>query len=516
MRLEDFAIRLRRRTPWEAMDLGHAMLRAWARPACGAWFATYWPAGILLLLLLWPWQEYAILVIWWWKPFFDRVLLHVFSRRVFGAEAGLRETLRALPALLRGPGMLSGLTLRRLGMARSFLLPVWQLEEQRGAAARGRFRVLALRYRGYAAWLTFVCANLSGILLFGMIMLLAAMGPGDSAALSPGQWFGDDVSEARRFAANLMFMLAETLVEPLYVASGFSLYLNRRSELEAWDIELGFRRLAERRAAPAPASRALALLVAGAAAFLLALPAAGPVAAQPAEEPEPPAALGAADPEAARPAVRGGPATPARRAIDAVLADPVFGQAKQDWRWERRTRPPADEGWGAWTKALGRALDFLAEVMKGFVWIVAGLALAGALYLARRLWGGWSPAPRREAPEFLFGLDLRPAALPADVAAAARAAWAAGRGVEALSLLYRGALVALIHRHQVEFAAGDTEEDCLRRATGHLPAGAGACFADLVGCWGRAAYGHRLPPPEAMGALLDAWPRHFGPPEAAP
>ena len=32
-------------------------------------------------------------------------------------------------------------------------------------------------------------------------------------------------------------------IEPLYVACGFALYLNRRTQLEAWDIDLAFRRL---------------------------------------------------------------------------------------------------------------------------------------------------------------------------------------------------------------------------------------------------------------------------------
>jgi hypothetical protein len=31
-------------------------------------------------------------------------------------------------------------------------------------------------------------------------------------------------------------------LEPFYVAGGFALYLNRRAELEAWDIEQEFRR----------------------------------------------------------------------------------------------------------------------------------------------------------------------------------------------------------------------------------------------------------------------------------
>ena len=31
------------------------------------------------------------------------------------------------------------------------------------------------------------------------------------------------------------------LLEPFYVAAGFAMYLNRRVELEAWDIEQEFR-----------------------------------------------------------------------------------------------------------------------------------------------------------------------------------------------------------------------------------------------------------------------------------
>jgi hypothetical protein len=31
-------------------------------------------------------------------------------------------------------------------------------------------------------------------------------------------------------------------LEPFYVASGFAMYLTRRAELEAWDIEQEFRR----------------------------------------------------------------------------------------------------------------------------------------------------------------------------------------------------------------------------------------------------------------------------------
>jgi hypothetical protein len=32
------------------------------------------------------------------------------------------------------------------------------------------------------------------------------------------------------------------VLEPFYVAAGFAMYLNRRVQLEAWDIEQEFRR----------------------------------------------------------------------------------------------------------------------------------------------------------------------------------------------------------------------------------------------------------------------------------
>lgn len=45
---------------------------------------------------------------------------------------------------------------------------------------------------------------------------------------------------------NAFYALVLIAWEPIYVACGFSLYLNRRTELEAWDLELVFRRLRQR------------------------------------------------------------------------------------------------------------------------------------------------------------------------------------------------------------------------------------------------------------------------------
>ena len=40
----------------------------------------------------------------------------------------------------------------------------------------------------------------------------------------------------------IAYAIAVLFLEPFYVAAGFAMYLNRRAELEAWDIEQEFRR----------------------------------------------------------------------------------------------------------------------------------------------------------------------------------------------------------------------------------------------------------------------------------
>jgi hypothetical protein len=124
----------------------------------------------------------------------------------------------------------------------------------------------------------------------------------------------------------------------------------------------------------------------------------------------------------------------------------------------------------------------------------------------------WLPArAARAIPHTLFGLDVRPQSLPADVAGAARAALAAGDIAGALGLLYRGALSALVNFAGVDFRAGDTERDCWRRATPALSTEGAGYFRALLDAWLRTAYAHRPPPREHLARLCDDWARHFEP-----
>ncbi|MBS1196837.1 MAG: uncharacterized protein H6R18_622 [Proteobacteria bacterium] len=505
MRLEEITVKLRRRTAWEALDLGHALLRAWAGPAYRAWFATYWVAGLLLIALfrLLDWPPGAMLVLWWLKPVFDRVLLFTYSRALFGQPVTVMEVWRALPGILRQPGILSGLTIRRFSPSRAFLLPVWQLEAQKGAEARGRFRVLGRRASGSAAWLIFVCANLVMILWISLILLVEFMMPqGSEGLFSWNDFFGGtEMPLWQEVLINLLSMAAETLVEPFYVASGFSLYLNRRSELEGWDIDLAFRRLAARLSEAGGAAVRGGLLALLLCAGLLATP--EPVWAQ-AEN----VAITVPETTAlSRP----------KQVIKEILADPVFGKEAEEKQWkakkdkaEKKEKEPSRLD--PYFEMLARLIESLVGGLRVVAWIVAGIVVAFLVYLVIRYRDYWLPGGREKPlpPEFLFGLDVRPESLPDDVVAAARAALAAERVEEALSLLYRGALVVLIHRVQVEFRAGDTENDCLHRVHGRLEKLAEDYFGRLLENWRSVAYARRVPPMPDLESLCSGWEQHFG------
>jgi len=163
----DIAIALRRRTPWEAMDLGLAMLQRW-------WRQTYLPhlaVGIAAALAGWGLAAWAgkpavaLLFVWWLKPLYDRVVLHVLSRAVFGEVQSARHVLGAPGEWLR-TGLFWALTFGRFDTARAFNLPVRQLEGQRARAARERRGVLGRRVSSYATWLHLTCFGFETLVLY--------------------------------------------------------------------------------------------------------------------------------------------------------------------------------------------------------------------------------------------------------------------------------------------------------------------------------------------------------------
>jgi hypothetical protein len=498
MHVDRLAVELRQRNGFESLDLGFAMYRAWDRALLRAWGVTYVPTAVLLSIVLWEYPTVVLFIVWWLKPLFDRVLLYVYSQAMFGAPPGARDVLRQLPHLVRHTQLLAGLTTFRLSMARSLFLPVWQLEGQRGPAARARRSVLGARTYGFGAWLTFVCANVGWIWALGIFMIARLLLPEDAVpGFSLLELFAPSGDALwLQHAWNVTVFVAETVIEPYFVGAGFSLYLNRRSELEGWDLEVEFRRMAKRHAgARAPAAAAAILAVVAALSMLPAEPclAAAPPAPRSIESvPLPPGDV--------------------RREVKIVVDDPVFGEKRTESRWVPRARDKASTP--GWMRALGnlmkRVAQAIGELGRVAIWAIGGVLLALGIYLVVKHRERWRRGTRtRLAPQTVFGLDVRPSSLPDDIAAGAREAIVRGDVAGGLSLLYRGALSALIHAGGVDFRSGDTEGDCWRRAAPVLSSHGSAYFRSLLDAWLLTAYAHRPPPVSDLVELCDRWPAHF-------
>jgi hypothetical protein len=496
VQLDRLAVALRLRNPWESMDLGFAMVRAWLRSVYGAWLALFLPACVLSLVLLPP--QWAGLLVWWLKPLFDRVVLHVVSNGVFGDLPTLRQTLRALRSALH-PGLFLSLTLYRLDLARSFNLPVWQLERQSGRAARMRARQLHRRTRGYAVWLTVACLHFEAIVWLSSIALYDLLAP---AAMATDAGFLslfslEQPGKLHEYLFVAVYFLSVTLVEPFYVAGGFALYLTRRTALEGWDLEVQLRRIGERLQG---AQRPLAANLLLGAALVLGLALAG----------TPPARA-----QEAR-ALRLAPDSRAVQEVKSVLARPEFQEYEErtvlQYLGDRKEpqRPNANLGIN-WFETIGIGLS---DLLRALAWVLLGIAVAFLLYLVARrldLWGLWSRGSRSEyrPPDSVFGLEVRPETLPEDIGAAALGLARAGQLLGALSLLYRGVLATLLHRDGLELAGGDTEEDCLQKSASRIALPAHAYFARLLLAWQRLAYARRTVPMDEVEQLCADWAAHF-------
>ena len=105
----------------------------------------------------------ASLVIWWLKPAYDRVVLHVLSRAVFGELPTTRAVFGAAKEWL-GTGLFFALPLRPTSRARSTCRCA-SSKGKRGARGRERRAVLGRRVGGYATWLTVTCLAIEVLVL---------------------------------------------------------------------------------------------------------------------------------------------------------------------------------------------------------------------------------------------------------------------------------------------------------------------------------------------------------------
>ena len=240
MRIDALALRLRPRTPYEAADLGTRLCQSAARDVYKCYLAVAIPTFLLCLCSVEIAYWLPAVSVYWFKPWLDRTILFVLSRAAFGQRTTLSDLWNAQRQVWWSQ-LLITLTWRLLSPWRSFTQPVYQLEGLRFGQFRRRILQIRRRSSAPAAFMTFVYKLCEISLTLAVASLLYWFAPRGQAP----DLFEILSSQGEPLHA-LIFAGATAIVvlflEPFYVASGFAMYLTRRAELEAWDIEQEFRR----------------------------------------------------------------------------------------------------------------------------------------------------------------------------------------------------------------------------------------------------------------------------------
>ncbi|MDY6904657.1 MAG: hypothetical protein SWH61_08220 [Thermodesulfobacteriota bacterium] len=477
MDLDKLNITVRPRPPFEGIDLGFAIAARWFLPLWILWTGTALPVFLVIQGVCFSHPLLALLLIWWLKPLFETPLLFWLSRRIFNEAPGPGRIFRSIIPTVR-PQLPARLLWRRLTPARSFYMPVIFLEAMRGKNYGQRTGILGDNQTA-GQILTMICLLFELLVLITMLLLVDIMLP--QSLVPVHAWdilFSGEGAMA--LVRNTLILFSMSLIAPFYIAAGFSLYLTRRTILEAWDIELNFKRLMARKKNDAPL---LALFLA----CCLLLTAMGMT-------PSVATAMDKAD---------------AKDRIEQILKSDDFGSEKTVtyWRLKSFNREPAPKN-DFWIDFLKDLVRFLAMVVKPLLWAAGGILLITFIYIGAKYLGFSVKSGPRAAtvpPQSLFGLPLTPESLPSDIPGTARNYLADGDVRTALSLLYRGALYNLVHRHFLNIPESATEGECMSLVQKNREETEAGFFREMTGTWLKMAYGHIQPELQTVRGLCDQW-----------
>ncbi len=285
----------------------------------------------------------------------------------------------------------------RLSLFRSFSLPVMQLEKLEGEKKKQRLALLQGASE-MAVLLTVSGFFLEIALTFSLLMTLFLLIPDELRWLD----FGNFVFRPDTWLLLLCYFISCFVITPFYVCAGFMIYISRRVQLEAWDIEIGFKRIRQR--LERQKSMAILPLITGFLLISFAL-AGTPVISR----------ADAIDPQVAK------------TTITQVLQQKDFGQKVTIYRWVPIKKETLETK-SNWAEFWIKLFTYLENISKDIVPLIAKYGefllwccvggIAGFFllkYSKLRRWLDSRFVGQKNdlaAPDILFGLDLRPESLP--------------------------------------------------------------------------------------------------------
>ncbi len=487
MDLNNAQIEIRPRKPYEGLDLGFSMASKWFLTLWLLWLSVALPVVIIVKLFFSNYPVLSIFILWWLKPIYETPILYWLSRAIFNEKPEIKSILKNIFSIIR-PRILSRLTLLRFSPSRSFYMPVLLLENLGGKEYRSRVAILG-NNQSAGFTLTFICILFEVLLYYSAVILLIMLVPQEFASINLTNLF-DDTSGTASIITTIFSVLAMSIIAPFYIASGFALYLTRRTELEAWDIELNFKRLVKRKKESKNIS---SLLLSIFLIFSVSL-----------------TSLNIADAsESGR--------DKSKTAIEEVLKHKDFGQKKTESKWRFKTfeskEKPDNDNFKWFFKLIEHIAAFFSMIIKPLIWLGGGILVTVLLYLALKQMGYlenlFQSRKKFIPPTELFGLKLTKDSLPENILDEVKKLLKLDDVRGALSLLYRGALFRLVYLYYLEIPASATEGECVSIVKKSREADEIDFFKELTDVWLKMAYGHIRPERHIIEALCNNWDKIY-------
>ncbi|HAW94370.1 MULTISPECIES: hypothetical protein [unclassified Arsukibacterium] len=500
------------RSPWQVFDLAVRCYRLMWLPLCLLWLIAAMPLALLLALVVDPWI--AGTIIWLCKPLLERPLLHYVSRAVFSEQADIRSCLRALATGGWWQALLS-ITWYRFAWRRAFLAPVLLLEQQTADARQQRCRTLTRLYNDRQGFWLMFCVHLELLILVMMLLLGYSLLP---AALVPDWLSSLSMLESNvgGYLILLATLLSYSVVAPLFVLGGFLMYINRRIVLEAWDLELKFRKIAVR--LQSVATLAVMLLCLNLAIYSQPL---------------------LADTEQAPP---DNTLVMTTEATTANTAESITGSAGQSLysaehkadikqqveqiyqqhelldyrtRWVNETSEQVAADNSDWLSIF----SFIADSLGVIGWLVIIAVTLGLLYWLYQNYHRLFRPFSEKAPPAAPTVPLMFADLPAelendDLLAQAAIFQQAGNARLMTACLLRYALHYIQQHYPVKLSVTMTEQECLHAVNQNTPGHISSIMARLIDLWIAIAWAHQQLTLDSLGTLLqqlETWPQEQSP-----
>jgi hypothetical protein len=405
------------------------------------------------------------------------MVLFEISRRLFGERPAWHASLRQIPRAWR-LRFLYRFMWARFSPWLPVTLAVEDLEDLRGKVYQQRCIQVTRRGEGVVMWI-YIIADMAacwfGLAILVLVRVCIPEGQDGAWRMAVESWDPHDPLALPVLILRTIVccvMLAISLTDVFVTGAGFGIYLNNRTWLEGWDVELAFKRLARRLTKAALLWLAL---------WAIGMPAVARAAA-------------AQSPAEVISDVKADAAFKVHTVIERV---PNLPQFSFSWDWLRWLNLGSLPEWLG-TVCMVAAIALLLAAIPWLLW------KNRQVFTPRGMGGGKSAGPT--AARVVMGMEVAPATLPDDVPGTAWMLWRQGRQQEALGLLYRAAISRVMDVGRVEIQESDTEGDCVRRVDLAGPAAQPAYFRGITAVWTRMAYAGLRPADREVEWLCSQWP----------